>query len=750
VDVVRELGPSRLATVGYAVVFVVSVVLSISLLVGGALVLVTDSAPALADAAARGDGWARGVLEAKPLSEPLDQAALDYSFSLLNLVVAAVLLASRVHSRAIRLLAVAMIASSGAFNLQAYAGAVALQTTTGLPVDGLYRVFLPAVACAAYILALLLFPSGQLPLSGSGLRRNLLATGLGAFLLVGVGTALLPRTLGCVVFFGFLVPLLALAVTPRHRVGTGLTMEQRTQARLLFSVVAAVLPVAAVLGLITQLWWQLWWVGPVVHDQTAQAAGGIEQPTALLFWFARFASSGIAAAVLVVTRRTGLWTAERVLSLWLAATLVVALVGGEFAVVEAIAGVIAGVLVGAGLLGGVVVVAVLATALEALSFLPVHVRAERLVDRLLYGARPTPYNVLAGITELSLSTPRDGPNLARVAEAVARGLGATMCRLTVFRPGLRDRSYSWAESGTDPGGIDDLIEVPVHHGEERIGSIAVDRGAVVGLYAQRRRLLTDIADSLGVVMQANRAGVELERQLRAVLARAEDIAVSRRRAIAEMDSERRRIERDLHDGAQHRLVSLRLTLGLAEHQVETAQFEQARDRLDRIAEQIGSTEAVLVATATGVSSPVLSERGLVAALELELVGVPPVVLDVAGLDADRRFPAPVEAAVYFCCLESVNNACKHAPGADVVVRLATVDGRLCFTVRDEGPGYDQGAKSGSAGRGVGNVQARMRAVGGRVEVRSRPGAGTAVEGSVPLPADRSSPSEPEMRHPSRH
>jgi signal transduction histidine kinase len=748
VDAVRELGPSRPATVGYAVVFVVCVVLSISLLVGGALVLLTDGA-SLADAATHGDGWARAVLQAKPFSEPLDQAALDYSFSLLNLIVAVVLLTSHLHGRPIRLLAVAMIASAGAFNLQAYAGAVALQATTGLPVEGLYGVVLPAVACAAYVLALLLFPSGQLPLAGSGLRRRLIGTGLGGLLLVGVGTALLPRTLGCVVFFGFLVPLIALAVTPRHRVGTGLTTEQRTQARLLFTVVAAVLPVAAVLGLITQLWWQLGWTGPVVHDQTALGAGGIEQPTALLFWFARFASSAVAAAVLVVTRRTGLWTAERVLSLWLAATLVVALVGGEFAVVEAVAGVIAGIMVSAGFLGGVVVVAVLATALEALSFLPVHVRAERLVDRLLYGTRPTPYNVLAGITELSRSTPRDGPDLARVAEAVARGLGATMCRLTVIRPGLRDRTYSWAEAGTDPG-IDDLIEVPVHHGEERIGSIAVDRGAVVGLYAQRRRLLTDIADSLGVVMQANRAGIELDRQLRAVLARAEDIAVSRRRTIAEMDSERRRIERDLHDGAQHRLVSLRLTLGLAEHQVETAEFEQARNRLDQIAEQIGSTEAVLAATATGVSSPVLAERGLVAALERELLSVPPVVLDVTGLDADRRFPAPVEAAVYFCCLESVNNACKHAPGADVEVRLATVDGRLCFTVRDEGPGYDQGARSGSPGRGMGNVQARMRAVGGRVEVRSRPGAGTAVEGCVPLPGDRSGRSEPEIRRSPRH
>jgi signal transduction histidine kinase len=302
---------------------------------------------------------------------------------------------------------------------------------------------------------------------------------------------------------------------------------------------------------------------------------------------------------------------------------------------------------------------------------------------------------------------------------------------------MRDRSYSWAAPDTDPL-QEELFEVPVYHGEERVGSIAVDRGAVVGLYAQRRRLLTDIADSLGVVMEANRAGVELERQLRAVIAHAENIAVSRRQTVAEMDSERRRIERDLHDGTQHRLVSLRLTLGLVGHQLATAQFDRARDRLDQIAREIETAETVLSSTVAGVSSALLFERGLAAALELELsTGHAAVALDVSGLDAGRRFPVDIESAVYYCCLESVNNARKHAPGAAVAVRLATVDDRLCFTVRDSGPGYDPGAEPGSPGRGLRNLQARMHAVGGRIEIRSRPAAGTTVEGSVPLPTDLS-------------
>jgi signal transduction histidine kinase len=738
----REPGPSRLATAGYSVLFVVCVVVSVGLLAVGAVVLVADNAPgfaaALAGAAAEGDSWARGVLAATPPSEPLGQAAMDYSFSLLNLVIAAMLLASRVQGWPIRLLVIAMVASAGAFNLQVHPGGIALQTATALPVAGLRHVLL-GVACAAFLLALLLFPPGRILRPGSALRKILISVAVSALLLVTERAGLVPQTVGGALFFGFLVPLVVLASLPRRWIHHGITMEQRSQTRVLFTVLAAVVAVAAVLGVVTLLAWRLGWL-PVstLVDPTAQRSDGTGEPTALLFWFARFASAAIAAAVLVATRRTGLWTAEQVLSVGLATTVVVALVGGGFVVIEAMGG----ALISVDVLGGFLTVTVLVTTLEALSFLSVHGRAERLVDRVLYGTRPAPYSVLAGIAALSRSKPRDGPNLARVAEAVARGLGAMTCRLTVARPGLRDRIYSWAEPGTDPD-IEDVLEVPVYHGEERIGSIAVDRGAVVGLYAQRRQLLMDIADSLGVVMQASRAGVELERQLRAVLAHAEDIAVSRRKAVSEMDSERRRIERDLHDGAQHRLVSLRLTLGLAEHQVATAQYDQARDRLDQIAEQIESAEEVLAATARGVSSPLLSERGLVAALELELSGaIPPVVLDVGGLDVDRRFPAQVEAAVYFCCLESVNNASKHAPGAAVAVHLATIGDKLCFSVRDDGPGFDLAAGPHSPGRGLRNVQARMAAVGGRIEMLSRPGAGTAVEGLVPLPADSSRPSGP--------
>ncbi|MGH3529985.1 MAG: sensor histidine kinase, partial [Pseudonocardiaceae bacterium] len=290
-------------------------------------------------------------------------------------------------------------------------------------------------------------------------------------------------------------------------------------------------------------------------------------------------------------------------------------------------------------------------------------------------------------------------------------------------------------------GTDEVVTLSIRAGGEPIGRIAVDRAALAGLHTQRRHLLEDIADSLGAILQLGRLEIELERQLRAALAHAEEIAVSRRQAVSEMDSERRTIERNLHDGAQHHLVSLRMALGLVEHELACGQFDQARDRLGQLATQIDTAETVLADTASGVSSILLSERGLVAALNAELSGAhPPIVVTSPDALSDVRFPSEVETAVYFCCLEAVNNARKHAPGAAVTVGVCEVQDTLRFTVRDKGPGFisqtnGAGSGPGPGGRGLRNVTARITAVSGKILIRSVPGVGTTIEGSVPLLRD---------------
>ncbi|HVL86017.1 MAG TPA: ATP-binding protein, partial [Pseudonocardia sp.] len=733
--------PPRAALAGYAAVLAVSTVVSAGWLGVGAVVAAVRYWPAAARLVQQDpDGtWARAVLAAAPASEPAGQALLDYALSGLSLGLAVVLVALGPRTWSIRLLVIALVGSAGAFNLQAHAAARTIEEATGLAVGQIHQVVLHGVACAAYILALLVFPTpswNRVP--GLGRTRRVLAVvGVATLAVVGVGTALLPHTSSCVLFFGFLVPVVGLAVLP-HRVRHGHTAAVRIQARLLFSVLVASVALAVVLAAVTAL---LAGMGEqpalTLMDPTAPASAAGGEPIALLFWFSRLAAVAIAAAVLVATRRRDLWAAERVFSRGLAVALVAGLVGGGFVTLRA-------------LLAAALdprPAAALAAAVAALGFLPLYVRAEWAVDRLLYGTRPTPYRALAEVAALSRGAPGDRLDLARVAEAVGRGLGATTCRMTVVRPGLRDRTYTWTEAdGEVPEGTE-LVEVPIRHGEDHIGTIAVDRGAVAGLQDQRHHLLEDVAASLGVVVQASRAGIELERQLRAALAHAEEIAVSRRQAVAEMDNERRRIERDLHDGAQHHLVSLGLTLGLIEHQLERGQVAEARAWLAKLVTQMGTAEAVLAETTAGVSSAVLTGQGLAAALRADLEGAPvPATLETDGIGPDRRFPPEIEAAVYFCCAEAVGNARKHAPAATVSVRLAERDGILTFDVRDDGPGFAVPdvrvgtAASGTGGsprrsRGIANIATRIAAVNGTVTLRSTPGGGTVVAGSVPVPTE---------------
>jgi signal transduction histidine kinase len=450
-----------------------------------------------------------------------------------------------------------------------------------------------------------------------------------------------------------------------------------------------------------------------------------------LLWFGHLRPVVVAAGVLATGRRLR-HAIRRRLSIGLVVAPVAALAGGLFVVVRTLLERVAG----DRHLPGELVAALPA----ALLVHPAYERVERWVDRRLYGERPTPYSVLAGIGTVTGASPVNAPDLARVAETVGRGLGARVCRLTVHRPDLPDRTYAW--SGTDADGAhswsddgDALITLPIVRGDEHLGSITVDRGTAAGLNVHRHRLVEDVADSLGPVLEANRLSIELERQLRAVRAHAADIARSRRRLVAEMDAERRRIERDLHDGAQHHLVSLRLLLGLVEHRLTTGRIDDAVVSLDRVTDQIDDAEAIMARTATGVASPLLAQQGLVAALESELGGgQPAVAVTTCGTSLDRRLPADLESAVWFCCLEAVNNARKYAAGASIELLLTWGADRLQFGVHDDGPGWDMAANAGSPGRGMRNVMARVRGVGGRVVVGTAPGAGTRVDGWVPLPA----------------
>jgi signal transduction histidine kinase len=197
--------------------------------------------------------------------------------------------------------------------------------------------------------------------------------------------------------------------------------------------------------------------------------------------------------------------------------------------------------------------------------------------------------------------------------------------------------------------------------------------------------------------------------------------------VAAQDEERRRIERNIHDGAQQELVALAVKIRLLEQLVERDPMEA---KSIAVALQVDAGRALddLRELARGIYPPLLADKGLVAALESQARRfVVPVTLEGEGIG---RYPREVEAAVYFSCLEALQNVAKYARASGVTLRLADGDGQLRFEVDDDGVGFDSGGTT--HGTGLQGIADRLSALGGDVHVRSTPGAGTSVSGELPI------------------
>ena len=219
---------------------------------------------------------------------------------------------------------------------------------------------------------------------------------------------------------------------------------------------------------------------------------------------------------------------------------------------------------------------------------------------------------------------------------------------------------------------------------------------------------------------------------------ADSLQASRARIVATADAERRRLERDLHDGAQQHLVLLGLKLGMARRLVErdpaaaAAMHDELRADLERALAELRDL-------AHGIYPPLLENEGLPGALAeaVQRAGIGATFES----DGARRYPPELEAAVYFCCLEALQNAAKHAgDGARATVRLTERDGALWFEVADDGRGYDPAGANRSTG--VQNMTDRIGALGGSLRIESAPGRGTIVTGKVPLASEEGSSPRP--------
>jgi signal transduction histidine kinase len=207
------------------------------------------------------------------------------------------------------------------------------------------------------------------------------------------------------------------------------------------------------------------------------------------------------------------------------------------------------------------------------------------------------------------------------------------------------------------------------------------------------------------------------------------IQASRARLVAASDETRRAIERDLHDGAQQDLIGLRLKLALAADLVEDDPVEGKR-LVNAVARQMEDVVESVRSIAAGAYPALLHERGLTEALRSTALRCPsPVSFRATAIE---HLPEPVEVAVYFCCLEALQNVAKHAGrGAHAIVRLWHEPGALGFEIADTGVGFDSGAVR--AGNGLSNMHDRIETISGSLSVTSRPGSGTTVRGRVPIP-----------------
>jgi signal transduction histidine kinase len=423
---------------------------------------------------------------------------------------------------------------------------------------------------------------------------------------------------------------------------------------------------------------------------------------------------GIPSAYLVAIFRHGLWDLDVVLKKTVQyAILLIA----SFVVIGSVI-VLPGILflgLDADLLPGVAVGLVLAVVLAFL-----RVPARRLADRLVYGKRSTPYEVLSEFGERVGGTYSIDDVLPRMAQLLGEATGAKAARVWLRIGDVVRQEAAWPEAtptAPDAPVRDDVpdlggdVAFDVRHQGELLGALTVTVAPDDPMNPTKEKLVRDMASQAGLVL----------RNVRLI----EDLRESRHRIVTAQDDRARALERNIHDGAQQQLVALSVKLRLAEGMVDRDP-SKARALLAELQGQTGETLEDLRDLARGIYPPLLADQGLPAALEAQArrsslaVRVEP--------DGVGRYRQDVESAVYFCCLEALNNVVKYASASSVEIRLSQTDGELRFEVVDDGRGFDpSGADHGTGLQGMAD---RLDAIGGRFEIRSVLGTGTTVAGAV--------------------
>ncbi|HZD00188.1 MAG TPA: ATP-binding protein [Actinomycetes bacterium] len=378
-----------------------------------------------------------------------------------------------------------------------------------------------------------------------------------------------------------------------------------------------------------------------------------------------------------------------------------------------------------------------AAALLGLTFEPARQRLRRLANRLLYGHRSSPWEAVSRLAA-QMGRDRDPVDQLRELADVVRGGTGARAVVVWLRVDTTWVPAAWSpdsgggqpaalhgERPPRPPGAD--LTVAIRHGGELLGAITVTKSGPGSLIPLERRLVTDLASHAGIVTRTLHLQESLRRRVEVSGQRQRELVASRMRLVAAQDAERRRLQRDVHDTCQQQAVVLAGRLGLASALAHRdphgahASLGEARADVDRLAatlRRLSRAATVLELVADGIG----------AALRAHTASLP-VTVEIEDLLCRRHHPE-LAAAVYFCCMEAIQNAVKHASASRIRVRLSEPDGWLAFRVRDDGAGFDVGRTG--AGTGLRNMRERLRPWNGQLVVRSSP-TGTEVGATIPVP-----------------
>jgi signal transduction histidine kinase len=375
-----------------------------------------------------------------------------------------------------------------------------------------------------------------------------------------------------------------------------------------------------------------------------------------------------------------------------------------------------------------------ATALVAVVFEPVRARVQHWANRAVYGRRATPYEVLTAIVDDLATAASSDDQLEGMATLLADGTAARHATIWVEAGGTLHAAACWpphdpGEHGAVTIDVDGPLQVPrsahvepVRRDGELLGALSFERGREDPINPHERALLAEMAGQASLLL----GNARLRERLRA---RVDELRSSRRRLVDAQDEARRRIERDLHDGAQQQLVALKVKLGLARTiSIKEEADQQTAHAIEDLAAAADVAVESLRTLARGIYPPLLESEGLERALVTQAQRTP-IEIDFRA-EGLRRYNREVEATVYFCVLEAMRNVVTHANATRLEILLDDRDGRLSFRIVDDGRGFDPAEVV--HGLGLTNMGDRIDALGGDLIVEAGVDGGVTVLGSIPV------------------